>query len=400
MAKSWRDRYSGKGVCDFEQNYRFYFKWLLGIVESCFIIRGKARGDTVNKTYLKTNLILDGIMSFKDFDGKLYSCIGSIGGQPDENYIPVNWIIANPVLGSATCFWRDFRNNKQDCVLVANTEIDKLYAGVLECGLYSLIHQTAVLLADTIVSINCCQINTRVQNFFTADSDTQAIAGENILKEMYAGAPFKILRSDLVEKLQVNPVSSAGSAQYITQHIELHNYIFSNFLQAVGIMSNNTMKRERLITGEIDTQNGVTAVSITSMLASWKKGFEEVNSFPRFADMIEEPFDVELNPEIAKNLLQPIADTPAEPEPAPAEINTPEAEPETEETPAAEPEPEEPAAEIENQLEEQAQAVEAVAEFLTDEERPEGGAENADDTETANDADSGMEEKEPSNDRV
>lgn len=385
MAKTWRDRYSGKGVCDFAQNYRFYFKYLLNIVESCFIVRGRARGDTVNKTYLKTNLILDGVICFKDFDSKLYVCTGGIGGEPDEYYIPTNWIIANPVLGSAVCNWRDFRGRKQDCVLVANTEIDKLYAGVLECGLYSLIHQTAVLLADNIVSINCAQINTRVINFFTADSDTQATAGEAILKEMYAGAPFKILRSDLVEKLQVSPVSSAGSAQYITQQIELHNYILSNFLQAIGIQSNNVMKRERLITGEIDSQNGITAVSITSMLASWKKGFDEVNEF--FAEYIEEPFAVELNPEIANNMLEPIAQPAAQPEPE--ADSTPEAtpEPEADEQPEPEAQPAEPeedtATETNEALEQQAEAVEAVADFLTDEEKPEGGAEDADTTDAA-----------------
>ena len=372
MGKSWRDRYSGKGVCDFEQNYRFFFKWLLNIVSSCFIVRGRARGDTVNKTYLKTNLILDGVMCFKDFDGKLYCLTGGIGGQPDEYYIPVNWIIANPVLGSATCYWRDFRENKKDCVLIANTEIDKIYAGVLECGLYSLIHQTAVLLADNIVSINCSQINTRVQNFFTADSEAQAIAGEAILKEMYAGAPYKILRSDLVEKLQVSPVSSAGSAQYIEQQIELHNYILSNFLQAVGIQSNNVMKRERLITGEIDSQNNMTAVSISAMLASWKKGFEEVNEF--FADFIEEQFSVDVNPAIAPNLINEIEKPanggqpePEQPQEQPAEVGQTKPEEPQEEA------KEEPAEDAAAELEQQAEAVEAVADFLTDDEKPEGG---------------------------
>ncbi|MBO5706824.1 MAG: hypothetical protein J6S05_07515 [Bacteroidaceae bacterium] len=399
MAKTWRDRYSGKGVCDFEQNYRFFFKWLLSIVESCFIIRGKARGDTVNKTYLKTHLILDGVMCFKDFAGSLYAVTGGLGGQPDECYIPVNWIVANPVLGSAVCNWRDFRDLKKDCVLIANTEIDKIYAGVLECGLYSLIHQTAVLLADNIVSINCAQINTRVQNFFTADSETQAQAGEVILKEMYAGAPFKILRSDLVEKLQVSPVSSASAVGYIQQQIELHNYLFANFLQSVGIQANNTMKRERLITGEIDTQNGICAVSISSMLESWQRGFDEVNSF--FADYIEEPFAVELNPAIAQNLLQPITsaaadgeqpeeqppEEPAQETPEPADDNQSEGPAEEEAEQPAEPEPEESTGE---QLEEIAEAVEAVTEFLTADET-EGSEDNA-----ANDEDTGVSEQAPS----
>jgi len=57
------------------------------------------------------------------------------------------------------------------------------------------------LLADNIVSINCAQINTRVEAVFTADSEGQAVAGEAVLKKLYSGQPYQVLRSDLVEKM-------------------------------------------------------------------------------------------------------------------------------------------------------------------------------------------------------
>ena len=132
------------------------------------------------------------------------------------------------------------------------------------------------------------------------------------------------------------------------------------------------MKRERLITGEIDSQNNMTAVSISAMLASWKKGFEEVNEF--FADLIEEPFSVDVNPAIAPNLINEI-EKPADggqPEPEqqqeqPAEVG------QTEPEEPQEQQQEEPAEDAAAELEQQAEAVEAVADFLTDEEKPEGG---------------------------
>lgn len=295
----WRTKYSKKGICNFDMNYDFYFKWLLNKVASCFIIRG---GDDtkVNKNYLKLNLIMNGGICITDFGDELYACVGNIGGQPDEYYVPTDFIIANPILGSKTVRWRDFRGAKKNGVLITNTAIDLFIQDILDCGLYTLIHQTATLLADNIVSINCCQINTRVVNFFTAESKAQAKEGEIVLQEMYAGTPYKILRSDLVNKLQVAPTANSAVSQNITELVELHNYIIANFFQSIGIIANDVMKRERLINAEIEEQNPSVNLSLTEMLESWKRGFDEVN------EMYGTDFEVLLNPVIVKTLVDSI----------------------------------------------------------------------------------------------
>lgn len=295
----WRTKYSKKGICNFDLNYDFFFKWLLNKVASCFIIRG---GDDtkVNKNYLKLNLIMNGGICITDFDNELYACVGNIGGKPDEYYVPTNFIIANPILGSKTVRWRDFDGEKKNGVLITNTAIDLFIQDIFDCGLYTLIHQTATLLADNIVSINCCQINTRVVNFFTAESKSQAREGEIVLQEMYAGTPYKILRSDLVNKLQVAPTANSAVSQNITELVELHNYIIANFFQSIGITANDIMKRERLINAEIEEQNPSVNLSLTEMLESWKRGFDEVN------EMYGTDFEVLLNPVIVKTLVDSI----------------------------------------------------------------------------------------------
>ena len=186
------------------------------------------------------NLLLDGQICITDFDDKLYACIGNRGGEPNEYYIPTIFTIANPILGS-----KQVKIGK-DGVVFYNTDVDCFsYTGnneIFSGGLYDLISQTATLLADNIISINCCQINARINTFFTADSEAQAVAGETILKKMYAGKPYQILRSDLIEKLLVNPINSAAKGN-ITELVELHNYIVANFFQSIGVKSNNVMKR-------------------------------------------------------------------------------------------------------------------------------------------------------------
>ena len=294
---NWQERAGRGGVCDFRENYDFYFKWLTNKVMSCFIIRDRGNGKslTINWEYFKMNLLLDGQICITDFNDSLYACIGNRGGEPNEYYLPQIFTIANPILGS-----KQVKIGK-DGVVFYNTDVDKFsYTGnneIFSGGLYDLISQTATLLADNIISINCAQINSRITTFFTAESDSQAIAGEGILKKMYAGKPYQILRSDLIEKLNVNPVNTSATGN-ITELVELHNYIIANFFQSIGVKSNNVMKRERLINSEIDSQNDYLKVSLLEILTSWQKGFDELN------EIYGTDISVTLNPAIMDELLE------------------------------------------------------------------------------------------------
>lgn len=294
---NWQERAGRGGVCDFKQNYDFYFKWLTNKVMNCFIIKDRSNGktETINWNYFKMNLILDGQICITDFGDSLYACIGNRGGKPNEYYVPTVFTIANPVLGSKQV---DIDVNG---VVFYNTDIDMFtYTGngeIFSGGLYDLISQTATLLADNVISINCNQINSRITAFFTAESEAQAIAGEVVLKKMYAGKPYQILRSDLIEKLNVNPINSSASGN-ITELVELHNYIIANFFQSIGVKSNNVMKRERLINSEIDSQNDYLKVSLLEILTSWQKGFDKLN------EIYGTDISVNLNPALLDELLE------------------------------------------------------------------------------------------------
>lgn len=294
MAKlHWKEKFSKGGVCDFRENYDFYFKWLLNKVSSCFVIKNLP--ETINPTYLKTNLILDGNICITDFDGKLYACQGAVGGAPNEYYIPKNFIIANPVLGSKTVRYLDEKPNIPNGVVITNTAIDSLYS--FDLGLFDLINQTATLLADNIISISCCQINLRVTAFFTGESEAQCLEGETVLKQMYAGRPYQVLRSDIVEKLNVNPMNNSANAQNLTELVELHNYIIGNFFQSIGIKSNNIRKKAHVLNEEIDSQNEFLKISIMEILTSWTEGFNKVN------ELYGTNIEVELNPALVETII-------------------------------------------------------------------------------------------------
>lgn len=274
----WKERYSKDGVCDFRANYDFYFKWLLSKTCSCFYIKNLP--ETMDEFYIISNLLTDGDICITDFNDKLYACIGAPGGQPDEYYRPSVYTIANPILGSKVV-----ENNKTG-VIIYNTPLDAYISG----GLYGLISQTATLLADNIVSINCCQINSRVTAMVTADSEGEALAAEIKLKSMYAGRPFAVLRSDLIDKITVNPIATANVSQNLTELVELHNYIIANYFQSIGIKSNDIRKKAHVLQDEIDSQNNYLQISILELLTSWQKGFDKVN------ELYGTDIHVELNP--------------------------------------------------------------------------------------------------------
>lgn len=290
MAKlHWKQRYGKGGVCDFKQNYDFYFKWLLNKTAACFYITGLPK--TINETYLKTNLLLDGNIAITDFDGKLYACIGTQGGPPDEYYKGTIYTIANPVLGSKMV------KIGTDGIVIYNNELDQFTGDCWISGLYELINQTATLLADNIVSISCCQINTRVQAVAVAESEGQAIGAEIALKKLYAGQPYQVLRSDLIDKLTVNPINNATSGQNISELVELHNYIIANYFQSIGVRSNNIRKKSHVLQDEIDVQNEYLQISIFEILSSWQDGFDKVN------ELYGTDIHVELNPALLDTVI-------------------------------------------------------------------------------------------------
>lgn len=282
--KFWKDRYS-KGICNFELNYDFFYKWLVNKTASCFYIDGLS--DTLDDFYIKSNLLIDGDVCITDFNGDLYAVCGAPGGEPSAYYKPTLYTVANPVLGSKIV------HDGIDGVIIYNTPIDAYLPG----GINGLIVQTATLLADNIVSVNCCQINSRVTAINTADSDAQALAAESVLKSIYAGNPYKILRSDIIDKIRVNPITQTGAGNILSELIELHNYIISNYFQAIGIRANNMRKKAHMLQDEIDLQNSYLQISVYEIMSSWQKGFDKVN------ELYGTDIHVRLNPALLPEIV-------------------------------------------------------------------------------------------------
>lgn len=288
------------GVCDVEKVFRYYFKTLTNKVAE--LIRLKGLEERMDEEYIKESLILEGrvcFTRFEKFDNALYALTGDYGGEPDCYKIPTQYIISNPVLGSKTVKVRhvDGRQSTEglDGIVVGLTHLDaELNADNCKKGLEDLIYNYAGMLADNFVSLNCAQINSRVQVAYIADNQNMANSAEAVLKDLYAGKPFKVLTQDILNKLTVSPVVAAGSNDTIISLIEAHATILSDFWSELGIAYNGNRKRQYINNAEAAMDTGALSLNIDSIINSIKSGLDRVN----------ELFGTNLSVEVDENALE------------------------------------------------------------------------------------------------
>lgn len=253
--------------------YKYYFKMLLGKLDSIFAWENLPK--TIDPSFLNTNLFLLGYSAFFEINGNLYTNFGGIGGKPNENYYPTNFILSNPVIGEKQLIINS--GDKDTAKIIYNSESDKQFINFYGAGgMYRLLKQTATLLADNVQSINMAQINSRVQSIFRASDDRQKNTAEELIKRMYNGEPYQVITSDDLNVFDTINLESSTS-EIIETLLEVHQYILAEFYNQIGIPTTPYQKKERLITDEINTLDKTNACNIYTMLNARQMGIESVN---------------------------------------------------------------------------------------------------------------------------
>lgn len=283
--------------------YKHFFRTLYNNVSK--VIQIENLEEYVNKDFVISQLLLSGrIAVFKDASKMVWlNC--NVGGAVDEYYKPTRVLIANPVLGS-----KDLERDKK-AVVVHLTPMDILqeYPKTsplfsYEGGLYSLISMCANLLADNISSINTAQINTRVHAVFTAESDSAAASAETVLRRIYEGKPYSVVTSEILAAIHVNPLSNSAVSKDLIELLEVCQYIFAMFWNAIGIDANYNMKRERLITAEVDKNLMSLKVPMETILETLNADLDKTN------ELFGTDYHAILNPEFV--VTSPQEDEPQE----------------------------------------------------------------------------------------
>lgn len=226
---------------------------------------------TFDENYLNAELIMHGRIGIISKNGQLYTVRGDVGGEINEYYKPTQFIYANPVLGSGS------PTIGQDIAVIFLTSEDTA-PNIHVCGLSALIESTASLLADNELSLSVAQKNTRLMLLADADNEATRNSAEQTLKAMYNGEPYKVVNRRMTDTFNVNPLVTIRPAESMRQLIENRQYIWSCFLQELGINSNFNLKRERLTSSEVDLNSECLDTLIDDIERTVLQGVDKTNT--------------------------------------------------------------------------------------------------------------------------
>lgn len=192
--------------------------------------------ETIPREMLESYLLRNGSCFVTKEAGNLYAFLGSFGGEPDPYYRPTLYIVANPALKLSKTYdlWKDG-------VLMRN---DSLWV-----GLFPLMARYSSLLAENVITIRSADVMLRILALLTAPDDKTREAAEIYLRKIEKGELGAIAENRFFDGVKMqSPPSNNGS--YLTQFIELQQYLKASFFNEIGLNANYNMKREAIMESE------------------------------------------------------------------------------------------------------------------------------------------------------
>ena len=293
------------GIMTVDAQYSIYYNDLLSCVLRILDFDGLP--DTIDPTYLKLSLYQGGrVAIFRDTkgDGALRALDCATAGEPDIYYMPRYILITNPTFDG----YSYELTPGVDCAVIYCRECDRYQYGRQTGGLFGLIATTAQLLADNTISLNVATKNTRMTNILASDRKITTMSLQEAVTRMYDGDPTVVVQSSLIDKLQALPLTDHTDTQQLLHLLAVRQYIYSHFYEQIGLKTHDQLKKERLITAEIDEGVELAIFNIDDMITEITRGIAEANSI--FGTEIT----LRLNPLIMEGM---IADDPPETAAAP-----------------------------------------------------------------------------------
>lgn len=250
---------------------RQWRRMLYSKIENIFEYEGLP--EEVNERAFKLGLFLFGKLVFYKIGDKYLVQNFSYTDKLDWYYVPKNGRVVNPWLPIGHQNW-EFEVDKE-CVIWNSTP--DIYSFRQHSIVADLVYKTATQLSENDMSYYCIQRNHRLIAVITAQDDKQRAEADRIIEHMYNADPDMVMKEDLVNRIQVNPIALNGTRSPLTELIEFHQFILANFYHSFGINSNYNLKREQLNSNEITVNEDVMRLNIEDMLQSRQKGIDKVN---------------------------------------------------------------------------------------------------------------------------
>lgn len=212
---------------------------------------------------LENLLQKNGFACVAKVESELYAFDGGLGGEPDVYYRPTICTVANPALNLS----KDFVINK-DCVIIKNDSN--------MVGLSHTISKYNTLITENEITILIALINSRMSVIFSGSDSATKTSAEQYLNMIKQGKLGVISDNAFLESLSINMGNNTRNNVF-EDLIRLNMYLKASLNNSIGLNSNTALKKERLITAEIDVNNTSLYPLIDDMLECRRIGVEKIN---------------------------------------------------------------------------------------------------------------------------
>lgn len=220
--------------------------------------------DTLKSSIMEDQLQENGYTVIFKYQNKLYSAVAGLSGREKSPYNqPTTALVNVPALN----FNQTLTINK-DCVLIKNDDLMVgLLPTILKHGTLAIENEITMLLAD---------YNARIQTLISAGTDQTIQDAQNYINQIVDGNLSVIGESAFYQDLKThNP--SQNAKENFQDLIAYQQYIKSDLYNELGLSSLNNMKKERLITSEVDSESDQIFPLVDNMLRNRKEGVKMVN---------------------------------------------------------------------------------------------------------------------------
>lgn len=260
-------------VVNKRKSAKTYIRYMVIRLQKMFKYTGLP--ESIPSSMLEYYLLINGSCFITKYAGELYAFLGGAGGEPDVYYRPTIYTVANPALKMSENF-----DIGKDGILMRN---DSLWLGLMP-----MMSRFASLLAENLVSIRSADIMLRAVALLSAPDDKTKTAAELYLKKLEKGEFGVIGENRFFDGVRMqSPPSNNGS--YLTQFIELQQYLKASFFNEVGLNANYNMKREAINEGESALNEDSLMPLVEDMLRVRKEDVKKVNDM--FGTQISVDFD-------------------------------------------------------------------------------------------------------------
>lgn len=219
--------------------------------------------NTIPQDILEKMLQKNGNVFCTKVNNEYYVFSGGLGGEPNIYYEPTIYTVSNPQLKESKNYKIDL-----DGILIRN-DMSML-------GLLPIFYKSAVLNCDCEISLNMLSVLLRTNYLISASDDKTKNSAEVFLNKIKNGDFSVIANSQFFDGVKLQALGNESNI--INQFIQLSQYIKASALNEIGINANFNMKKERLITSEVNINESALLPLVENMLECRKNACEKINN--------------------------------------------------------------------------------------------------------------------------